>query len=39
MQMQFTTTKLMRINKRHATVVVKEDFDTPVSFYLTGYKR
>ena len=39
MQMQFTIYKLVKINKAHATAIIQEDFDTPVSFYLTGYKR
>lgn len=39
MQLQFTIYKLVKINKAHATAIIQEDFDTPVSFYLTGYKR
>ena len=39
MQMQFTIYKLVKINKAHATAIIQEDFDTPVSFNLTGYKR
>ena len=39
MQIQFTIYKLVKINKAHATAIIQEDFDTPVSFYLTGYKR
>lgn len=38
MQMQFTIYKLVKINKAHATAIIQEDFDTPVSFYLEGYK-
>ena len=38
MQMQFTIYKLVKINKVHATAIIQEDFDTPVSFYLEGYK-
>lgn len=38
MQMQFTIYKLVKINKAHATAITQEDFDTPVSFYLEGYK-
>ena len=38
MQMQFTIYKLVKINKAHATAVLQEDFDIPVSFYLEGYK-
>ena len=38
MQMQFTIYKLVKINKAHATAIIQEDFDTPVSFYLTGNK-
>ena len=39
MQMQFTIYKLVKIDKAHATAIIQEDFDTPVSFNLTGYKR
>ena len=39
MQLQFTIYKLVKINKAHATAIIQEDFDTPVSFNLTGYKR
>lgn len=39
MQLQFTIYKLVKINKAHATAIIQEDFDTPVNFYLTGYKR
>ena len=39
MQMQFTIYKLVKIDKAHATAIIQEDFDTPVSFYLTGYKK
>ena len=39
MQLQFTIYKLVKINKAHATAIIQEDFDTPVSFYLTGYKK
>ena len=38
MQLQFTIYKLVKINKAHATAIIQEDFDTPVSFYLEGYK-
>jgi len=38
MQMQFTIYKLVKIDKAHATAIIQEDFDTPVSFYLTGNK-
>ena len=38
MQLQFTIYKLVKINKAHATAITQEDFDTPVSFYLEGYK-
>lgn len=38
MQLQFTVYKLVKINKAHATAVLQEDFDIPVSFYLEGYK-
>ena len=38
MQMRFTIYKLVKINKAHATAVLQEDFDIPVSFYLEGYK-
>lgn len=38
MQMQFTIYKLVKINKAHATAIIQEDFDTPVSFYLIGNK-
>lgn len=38
MQLQFTIYKLVKINKTHATAIIQEDFDTPVSFYLEGYK-
>jgi len=38
MQMQFTIYKLVKIDKAHATAIIQEDFDTPVSFYLEGYK-
>ena len=38
MQIQFTIYKLVKINKAHATAIIQEDFDTPVSFYLEGYK-
>lgn len=38
MQLQFTIYKLVKINKAHATTIIQEDFDTPVSFYLEGYK-
>lgn len=38
MQLQFTIYKLVKINKAHATASIQEDFDTPVSFYLEGYK-
>ena len=38
MQLQFTIYKLVKINKEHATAIIQEDFDTPVSFYLTGNK-
>ena len=38
MQMQFTIYKLVKINKAHANAIIQEDFDTPVSFYLTGNK-
>ena len=38
MQMRFTIYKLVKINKAHATAVEQKDFDTPVSFYLTGNK-
>ena len=39
MLLQFTVYKLVKINKAHATAIIQEDFDTPVSFNLTGYKR
>ncbi|MES5168261.1 DUF4840 domain-containing protein [Prevotella melaninogenica] len=39
MQMQFTIYKLVKIDKAHATAIIQEDFDTPISFYLTGYKK
>lgn len=39
MQIQFTIYKLVKIDKAHATAIIQEDFDTPVSFYLTGYKK
>lgn len=38
MQLQFTIYKLVKINKAHATAIIQEDFDTPVNFYLEGYK-
>ena len=38
MQMQFTIYKLVKIDKAHATAIIQEDFDTPVSFYLIGNK-
>ena len=38
MLLQFTVYKLVKINKAHATAIIQEDFDTPVSFYLTGNK-
>ena len=38
MQLQFTIYKLVKIDKAHATAIIQEDFDTPVSFYLTGNK-
>ena len=38
MQLQFTIYKLVKIDKAHATAIIQEDFDTPVSFYLEGYK-
>ena len=38
MQMQFTIYKLVKIDKAHATAIIQEDFDTPVSFYRTGNK-
>ena len=38
MQMRFTIYKLVKINKAHATAIIQEDFDTPVSFYLIGNK-
>lgn len=38
MQIQFTVYKLVKIDKAHATAIIQEDFDTPVSFYLTGNK-
>ena len=38
MAIQFTIYKLVKIDKAHATAIIQEDFDTPVSFYLTGNK-
>ena len=38
MQIQFTIYKLVKIDKAHATAIIQEDFDTPVSFYLIGNK-
>ena len=38
MQMQFTIYKLVKIDRAHATAIIQEDFDTPVSFYLIGNK-
>ena len=38
MAIQFTIYKLVKIDKAHATAIIQEDFDTPVSFYLEGYK-
>lgn len=38
MQLQFTIYKLVKINKAHAAAIIQEDFDTPINFYLEGYK-
>ena len=38
MAIQFTINSLVRIDKAHATAIIQEDFDTPVSFYLIGNK-
>lgn len=38
MAIQFTINSLVRIDKAHATATKQDDFDTPVSFSLTGRK-
>ena len=38
MAIQFTINRLVRIDKAHATATEQDDFDTPVSFSLTGRK-
>ncbi len=38
MAIQFTINRLVRIDKAHATATKQDDFDTPVSFSLTGRK-
>ena len=38
MAIQFTINSLVRIDKTHATATKQDDFDTPVSFSLTGRK-
>lgn len=38
MAIQFTINSLVRIDKAHATTTEQDDFDTPVSFSLTGRK-
>ena len=38
MAIKFTINSLVRIDKAHATATKQDDFDTPVSFSLTGRK-
>lgn len=38
MQLRFTVNKLVKVDKAHATAIIQEDFDTPVSFLIIANK-